>query len=115
MFGRGNSHADRLAPVVPFTPPLCGAVSITSVARDAIHGRQLGSGKRKTQGLRDKTTSGVRIVNGIKKYVTETSEEIPVASVGDRATGKPVAKAGPRPTPTLTLSPVSIPYNERNG
>ena len=63
--------------------------------------------------FRDRTVSWVRIVNGINKYVTGTSEEIPVASVGNRGTGKPVAKAGPRPTPTLTLSPVSIPYRER--
>ena len=53
--------------------------------------------------FRDRTLSWVRIVNGINKYVTETSEEIPVASVGDRSTGKLVAKACPRPTPTLTF------------
>ena len=46
------------------------------------------------------------------KYVTETSEEIPVASVENRGTGKPVAKAKPRAKPTLTLSPVSIPFRE---
>ena len=63
--------------------------------------------------FRDRTVSWVRIVNGINKYVTETSEEIPVASVENRGTGKPVAKAEPRPKPTLTLSPVSIPYRER--
>ena len=63
--------------------------------------------------FRDRTTSWVRIVNGINKYVTDTSEEIPVASVGDRSTGKTVAQARPRPTPTLTLSLVSIPYRER--
>ena len=63
--------------------------------------------------FRDGTFSWVRIVNGINKYVTETSDKIPVASVGDRITGKPVAKPRPRPTPTLTLSPVSIPYRER--
>ena len=57
--------------------------------------------------------SWVRIVNGINKHVTETSEEITDASVENRGTGKPVAKAKPRPTPTLTLSPVSIPYLER--
>ena len=33
--------------------------------------------------FRDRTVSWVRIVNGINKYVTETSEEIPVASVGE--------------------------------
>ena len=44
----------------------------------------------------DKTCSWVGIVNGINKYVTETSEEINVASVGEKSTGKLVAKAGPR-------------------
>ena len=63
--------------------------------------------------FRDRTCSWFRIVNGINKYVTATSEEIPVASVGDRGTGKPVAKTTPRPTPTFTLSLVSIPYRER--
>ena len=55
----------------------------------------------------------VRIVNGTNKYVTETSEEIPDASVENRGAGKLVAKAKPRPTPTPTLSLVSIPYRER--
>ena len=50
--------------------------------------------------FRDRTVSWVRIVNGINKYVTETSEEIPVASVENRETGKLVAKAKPRPKPT---------------
>ena len=63
--------------------------------------------------FRDRTCSLVCIVNGINKYVNETSEEILVASVEERSTGQPVAKAEPRPTPTLTLSPVSIPHNER--
>ena len=52
-------------------------------------------------------------MNGNNKYVTETSEEIPVASVENRGTGKLVVKAEPRPTPTLTLSLVSILYRER--
>ena len=43
--------------------------------------------------LGDKTCSWVRIVSGIKKYVTETSEEIHIGSVGDKSTGKLVAKA----------------------
>ena len=60
-----------------------------------------------------RTVSWVRIVNGINKYVTETSEEVSVASVDNRGTGKPVAKAKPQPTPTLTLSLVSILYRER--
>ena len=63
--------------------------------------------------FRDRTISWVRIVNGINKYVTETSQEILVASVEKRGTGKPVAKAKPRPKPTLTLTPVSLPYRER--
>ena len=63
--------------------------------------------------FRDRTCSWVRIVIGINKYVTDTSEEIPAASVGERSTGQPVAKARTRPTPTLTLSPVSIPRRER--
>ena len=63
--------------------------------------------------FRDRTVPWVRIVNGIKKFVTETSEEILVASVRDRRTEKLVEKARPRPTPTLTLSPVSVAYRER--
>ena len=46
---------------------------------------------------------------------TETSEEFPIASVENGGTGKPVAKAKPRPKPTFTLTPVSIPYHERKG
>ena len=38
--------------------------------------------------FRDRTVSWVRIVNGINKYVTETSQEIPVASVEKRGTGE---------------------------
>ena len=60
--------------------------------------------------FRDRTISWGRIVNVIDKYVTETSEEIPVGSVGDRSTGKLVAKATPRPTPTFTLFPVFLAY-----
>ena len=63
--------------------------------------------------FRDRTVSWVRIVNGSNKYVTETSQEIPVTSVENRGTGKLVAKAKPRPKPTSTLSPVSIPCRER--
>ena len=59
------------------------------------------------------TVALVRIVNGINKDVTETSEEIPAASAGDRGTGKFVAKAGPRPASTITMSLVSVPYRER--
>ena len=63
--------------------------------------------------FRDRTCSWIRIVNVINKYITVTSEEILVASVGGRSTRQPVAKAGPRPTPTLTLYPVSILHHER--
>ena len=63
--------------------------------------------------FRDRTVSWVRIVNGINKDVTETSEEIPAAGVENRGTGKLFAKAKPRPKPTSTLSLVSIPHRER--
>ena len=63
--------------------------------------------------FRDRTVSWVRVVNGINKYETETSEEIPVESVELVRTGKPVAKAKPRPKPAVTLSPVSFPVRER--
>ena len=63
--------------------------------------------------FRDRTVSWVRIVNGINGYVIETSEEIPVASVDNRCTGKPVAKAKPRPKLTFTLTLVSVPHRER--
>ena len=63
--------------------------------------------------FRDRTVSWVRIVNGINKYLTETSEEILVTSVENRGTGKLVAKAKPRPMPTLTLSLVSIPHQRK--
>ena len=61
----------------------------------------------------DKTCFLVRIVNGINKYATETSEEAHFESIGERSTGKPVAKARPRQISNSTLSPVSIPYRER--
>ena len=63
--------------------------------------------------LRDRRVFWVRIVNGSNKYATETSEEIPTASIESRGSGKPAAKAEPRPKPTLTLSLVSILYHER--
>ena len=52
-------------------------------------------------------------MNGINKYVTETSEEILVESVEHRAAEKLVAKAKPRPKLAVTLSSVSIPIRER--
>ena len=45
--------------------------------------------------------------------MTETSEEIHVASVGEKSTGKLGAKVRPRQTSNLTLSPVSVPHRER--
>ena len=58
--------------------------------------------------------SWVRIVNGIDKYVTETSETIYIEHMDHRVMEKPVAKAEPRPIPTATLSPIFIPVRERN-
>ena len=43
----------------------------------------------------------------------KTSEDIHVASVGERSTGKPAAKAKLKQTSNLTLSHVSIPYRPR--
>ena len=64
--------------------------------------------------FRDRTVSWVRMVNGINKYVTETSEEISVGKRWEQEVhGKPVAKAKPRPMPTLTLTHVSTPHRER--
>ena len=60
--------------------------------------------------FQDNTVSWVSIVNGVDKYVTEsmltTKEE-------DIASGKPIAKAGPRQKPTITLTSVSIGVLER--
>ena len=64
--------------------------------------------------FRDRTVSDVRIVNGIDKYVKETSETISLENVEHRGTGKAVAKAKPQPKPTETLSPISFPARERN-
>ena len=63
--------------------------------------------------FRDRTVSRVRIVNGINKYVTETSKTISLESVEHRVTGKLVVKAKPRLKFAVTLSPVSIPVRER--
>ena len=62
--------------------------------------------------FRDRTVSWVRIVNGINKYVTETSETISLESVDHRVTGKPVAKARPPLKPAVTMSPISIPIRD---
>ena len=63
--------------------------------------------------FRDRTVSGVRSVNGINKYVTETSETIFFENVEHRVTVKPVAKARPRLKLAVTLSSISIPIRER--
>ena len=60
--------------------------------------------------FRDDTVSGVRIVNGIGNYVTEsmeTKEEEHLASV------RPVVNARPRLKPAVTLSSVSFPFRDR--
>ena len=60
--------------------------------------------------FQDRTASWVRIVNGVDKYVTEsilTKEE------GEKASGKPIAKARPRQKPTVTLASVIIPVRDR--
>ena len=59
--------------------------------------------------FRDRTVSWVRIVNGINKYITKTSETISL-----RVTGKPVVKARPQIKLAVALSPVSVPIRERN-
>ena len=52
-------------------------------------------------------------MNGINKYVTETSETNSLESVEHRVTGKPVAKARPQLKPAVTLSPMSVLIRER--
>ena len=62
---------------------------------------------------RDQTVSWVRIVNGINKYVTETSEEIPSENINSStSTGKLVAKAKPKPR-SVVNSNVNVPILER--
>ena len=63
--------------------------------------------------FRDGTACWVRIVNEIDKNVNETSETISLENLEHGATGKPVAKAKPRPKPVVTLSYNSIPFRER--
>ena len=55
--------------------------------------------------FRDGTASWVRIVNGVDKYVTETTETTPTGNVECRSSGKLVAKAWPQLKPAVTLSP----------
>ena len=64
--------------------------------------------------FRDQTVSWVRIVNGINKYVTETSEELPTENVDlFISTGRLVAKATPRPKPVVNCSSNPVPLNQR--
>ena len=50
-------------------------------------------------------------MNGVEKYVTETTETIEDAEHG--ALGKPIPKARPRMKSTITLTPVAVPLRER--
>ena len=59
----------------------------------------------------DSTASWVRIVNGVEKYVTGTTETIEDEEHG--ASGKPIAKARPRMKSVITLTPVSVALLER--
>ena len=61
--------------------------------------------------FQDRTTSSVRIVNGVEKYVTETTEIM--TDEGHGALGKPIAKARPRMKSTITLTLVTVPVHER--
>ena len=61
-----------------------------------------------------KPVSWVRVLNGINKYVTETSEEISIESVQlDMSTGRLVAKAKQRPKLVVNLSSTNVPIHER--
>ena len=64
--------------------------------------------------FKDQTVSWVRILNGINKYVTETSQEILIENVQQFiSTGSLVAKAKPRPKPVVNLSSNYVPTRER--
>ena len=61
----------------------------------------------------DRTVSWVRIVNGINKYVTETTEETPTENVElFISTVKLVAKAKPKPKSVVNSS-INVPIRER--
>ena len=63
--------------------------------------------------FKDRTVSWVRIVKGINKYVTETSEDIPTENVElFISTGKLVAKAKPKPKSVVNSS-INVPIRER--
>ena len=50
-------------------------------------------------------------MNGVEKYVKETTETMEDEEHG--ALGKPIAKARPQMKSTITLTPVSVPLRER--
>ena len=52
-------------------------------------------------------------MNGVNKYVSETSETISLENDEHRVTVELVAKAKPQPKPAVTLSSISIPVRER--
>ena len=61
--------------------------------------------------FQDRTASWVRIVNGVERYVNETTETM--EDEEHEALGKLIAKARPRMKSTITLTPVSVPLRER--
>ena len=91
-----------------------GNTNIGSVLKVCFHQGRYGIEVMIESLFRDRTVSWVRIVNGIDKNVTETSETISLKSVEHIVTGKPVAKARPQLKLAVTLSPISIPIRERN-
>ena len=57
---------------------------------------------------------GFRIVNGINKYLTETSEELSIEIVQlEMSTERRVAKAKPRPKLVVNLFSNFVPVHER--
>ena len=63
--------------------------------------------------FKDRTVSWIHMVNGINKYVTETSEEIPIENVElFMSTGKLVAKVKSKPK-SFVNSSVNVPVRER--
>ena len=79
-----------------------------------VHEKRYGIEIKVDSLFRDRTVSWFRIVNGIHKYLTGTSEAISTENFEHRVTGRLVAKAKPQPKPTATLSPMSILVRERN-
>ena len=63
--------------------------------------------------FKDRTVSWVRILNGINKYVTETTEKTPTENVElFISTGKFVAKAKPKPKYVVSSS-INVTIRER--